>query len=135
MSAAIRALIAIAVTALPAGCDGLGDDLPELHPLVGTVVRDGKPVCDGLLRFHPTRADSGVIVNAAVGSDGTFAAETGRADDPGGRRAAGAPAGSYRVVYLPPAEDQKASQPLDVASLVTVGPRSNKVTIVLPGKK
>lgn len=135
MSAVSRTVLVITIAALPAGCDGLGGDLPELHPVVGTVVRDGKPVCGGLLRFHPTGADSGVIVNAAVGSDGTFAAETGRADDPGGRRVAGAPAGSYRVVYLPPAEDQKASRPLDVAGLVTVGPRSNKVTIVLPGKK
>ena len=132
-----RALVVFATAALllPGGCDGSEGDLPELHPLVGTAVCEGKPISGGLLRFLPTRTDADVIVNASVGPDGAFTAQTGRANDPRGRRWSGAPAGSYRVVYLPPAEDQATSRPLDAAGVVTVGPKSKKVMIVLPGKK
>jgi hypothetical protein len=107
---------------------------PELHPLTGTVTRDGQPVTAGGLIFIPDPADgSGRVVNATVKADGTFEAHTehtGANGSPVGKP--GAPAGRYKVVYHPPGDGQKSGLDVEFPERVSVEPGAKPVTLALP---
>jgi hypothetical protein len=107
---------------------------PELHPLTGTVTRDGKPVTGGGLMFAPDPAGGpGLIVNAAVEGDGSFTAQTLRTEADGTLRVRpGAPAGRYRVIYHPPGNGSKTGLEVELDGRVKVGPRPNRVALLLP---
>jgi hypothetical protein len=122
-----------AALALLAGCSA-GAPLPVLHPLAGTVTNHGQPVRGGALRFFADPALPDLIVSAPVGPDGRFTAATVRGSDHKGERRPGAPAGVYRVMFYPPAADQRIAAPVEVPHTVAVEPRAGEVRIELSGR-
>ena len=79
------------------GC-AKGADLPELYPVKGRVLKNGKPVQGGQVQFAPQDTQAALLVNGAVNEDGTFTLTTHK----GRSSAAGAPTGKYQVTYSPP---------------------------------
>ena len=89
---ASRSLVRIASLwiTLAAGCSGTGG--PECYPVRGQVLRDGKPLAEAQVCFHPLdSALPGVPrPQATTDEQGRFALTTLQTDD-------GAPAGKYRI--------------------------------------
>jgi hypothetical protein len=127
------ALVLSALAVAAVGCPA-AKPFPDLHPLTGAVTRDGRPVTAGGLIFLPEPAGgSGVIVNANVRADGTFAAETSQTSNKGRAEIRpGAPAGRYKVVYHPPSNGSRSGLEVELAERVTVGLGANSVTVALP---
>jgi hypothetical protein len=123
-------LIAAAVSGI-SGCS-TAVTVPELHPVTGRVVRAGVPVKGGGLYFAPAAGEQrGLIHNASVGADGTFAATT---EVYGGTppTRAGLPAGTYKVTYLPVNDGQKSGLDVLVSEPITVEPGLAPVILTLP---
>ena len=136
MSAMRGRLLAPALAVLLAGCGGVKQpEFPDVYPAKGVVKRGGKPVAGGSVQFAPVPERPDFLVNSEVGPDGTFALSTARTTDKVGERKPGAPAGKYRVTYLPPAGDQTAGgvsfDPVEVPGTVTVAARENNLTVEL----
>lgn len=130
-----RMLLLLALLAF-AGCDS-GTNQPafaELHPVRGTVMRGGKPVAGGAVQFAAAPEDGSFMINSDVLPDGTFQLSTVRTTDTQGERKTGAPAGSYRVTYMPVVVDQTAGnvEPITLNKEVTVEAKDNDLTIELP---
>jgi hypothetical protein len=114
-----------------AGCGGnTGDPLPTLYLVKGKVLKNGRPVSGGSIRFHAEKSQEAMIISGDVGDDGRFALTT----KSGSRTAAGAPPGKYQVVYSPRITKQEF-QPTILKALVTVESRDNVLTIDLDLKK
>ncbi len=131
----IRCCVLFGAMIVLAGCkdNKPTGDLPELHPLTGKVLRGGTPVAGGLLQFRPDPDSSTIVVNAEVNPDGTFEAQTTHAVSQ--KKAKGAPAGKYRMMYLPPSTEQKSTNaPTQLPQVVTVNAGPNDVTVEV-GKK
>lgn len=127
-----RALVPLLLVA--SGCS-LGDPFPPLHPLTGTVTRDGKPVTGGGLIFiSESETGSALIVNAAVARDGTFAARTEHTGRSETTIRPGAPVGRYKVVYHPPGDGSKMGLEVALEQAVTVEGKSNEAALLLPSK-
>lgn len=131
-------LLLPALALLAAGCGGESQPpFPDLQPVTGAVRQGGRPVKGGAVRFAPDPDNPAFTVNGPVGDDGRFTLSTVRTTDRNGERKPGAPAGQYRVTYLPPAGDQTtgpAAPPVDLPTPVTVEPRETTLTIDLPKK-
>jgi hypothetical protein len=113
-----------------AGCGG-GADLPKTYPVTGSVVRGGRPVPGGALQFTAA-GDNAVTVAGEVGPDGAFTLQTLK----GVTKAAGAPAGEYRVTYVFPAgADQRTPPPVTLPRPYKVGPQENRLTLDLDAGK
>jgi hypothetical protein len=97
----LLAVMSILGLTVLAGC---GDkpkwDLPPLHPVKGSVSRGGAAVNGGVIQFRPEPDLPNIVVNAEVKPDGTFELKTLHALSL--KSGPGAPAGNYRVMYLPP---------------------------------
>jgi hypothetical protein len=92
-------MVALVLTALLTGC-GSSRVGPEIFPVVGKVLVDGKPAHRAQVLFHPVTpiaAPEGVTIQpfAVVEPDGTFRPSTQLTAD-------GAPAGEYRVTIVWP---------------------------------
>ncbi|MBY0514206.1 MAG: hypothetical protein K2P78_09890 [Gemmataceae bacterium] len=125
--------------ALLAGCGGGKDQPPfsDLHPVKGVVMRNGQPVKGGAVRFNPDPDRPGFLINSDVAADGTFNLSTVRTTDSQGERKPGAPAGNYKVTFIPPLGDQTAGgqvSAIDLPGTVTVEAKENNLTIDLPKK-
>src|SRR5262249_25187151 len=112
------------------GCDEAKPkgDLPPLHPAKGKVVRGGAPVDGGLIQFQAEPANPDLIVNAQVLTDGTFELQTLHAISQ--KKAPGAPAGTYKVTYMPPTRDQNIV-PITPAQTYAIQAGTNELTIDL----
>jgi hypothetical protein len=123
-----------------AGCGGSGGNqpkFPDLNPVKGVVKNGGVPVKGGVVTFAADPPSSEFLINSEVAADGTFALSTVRTTDTRGERKTGAPAGKYKVTYLPPLGDQTAGPPgvpLDIPAPATVQAGENALTIDLPKK-
>jgi hypothetical protein len=124
--------------ALLVGCAGCRDSAAqpsfgELHPVHGTVVKEGKPVTGGVVQFAPIPDKPEFLINSEVGPDGAFDLSTVRTTDTQGERKPGAVAGQYRVTYSPPAGDQihGFEPPITLTDPVTVEPKANDLKIEL----
>jgi hypothetical protein len=125
-----RLLLAFVLAAT--GCSS-AESFPDLHPLTGTVTREGRPVTEGGVIFLPDPPNgSGLVVNASVNPDGTFAAETSRSSGKGAEIRAGAPSGRYKVVYHPPGNGAKTGLEVELEPRVTVERGANAATLTLP---
>ncbi len=122
-----------------AGCsdDKPKGDLPPLHPAKGKVTRGGAPAAGGSVQFKadpPKPGSDDLMVNAEVKADGTFDLETIHALSM--KKGAGAPAGTYKVTFVPPqGAQQSGAGPVAVPKPVTVAEGPNDLTIELPGKR
>jgi hypothetical protein len=97
------------------GC-GKGEELPPLYPARGKVLKGGQPVKGGLIQFSQEGTQKPPIVNARVGEDGNFTLTTQQ----GGRSGAGAPEGTYRVIYHPPAGEGAQADPAKAQAALPV---------------
>ena len=107
-------------------------DLPALHPAKGKVVRDGKTVNGGSVRFHPDPEDLDLVVGGEVKADGSFELQTQHAQSQ--KKGAGAPAGTYRVTYFPPLGDQTTGpspEPITPQQTQTIQAGNNELTVEL----
>lgn len=130
-----RKSLLVAVWLAVAGLTGCrsGEAFPDLHPLTGTVTRDGKPVAGGGLIFLPDPPNgSGLVVNASVRADGTFAAETSRTTGTGTEIRQGVPAGTYKAIYHPPGDGQKTGLDVTAGERVTVPAGGGTAIVALP---
>ena len=110
------------------GCSKNVDKLAELHPVKGTVTKNGQPVNKGLVSFIPTDNQEW-IVNSEVDANGKFELQT--ISQNGNKK--GAPAGTYRVTYMPPGNDQNVT-PVTTSKTYSVEPKANDLTIELNEK-
>jgi hypothetical protein len=111
------------------GC-GNAEELPPLHPVTGTVLRNNTPVEGGFLQFSRTDGQADVIVNAHVGKDGKFEATTVK----GRQRVPGAPEGTYRVTYQP-AKMDRDNLPKTSQKTYKIEARANEFTFDVGGDK
>ncbi|WP_020467897.1 hypothetical protein [Zavarzinella formosa] len=139
----MRHLIALTLFVGGLGLSGCSEnkpkgDLPPLNPSKGKVMRGGSPVAGGIVQFRAEPAKPGsddLLVNAEVNAEGGFELQTIHALSM--KKAVGAPAGTYKVVYTPAmtAQTQNAI-PVDLPKTVTIASGPNDLTIELPaGKK
>jgi hypothetical protein len=107
---------------------------PDLHPLTGTVTREGKPVPEGGIIFVPEPGSgSGLIVNANVRPDGSFTAETSSTSRAGKTTIRpGAPAGRYKAVFHPPSDGSKTGLEIELDTPVVVKAGTTSVNFTLP---
>jgi hypothetical protein len=101
------------------------------------VNQGGKPVSGGNVRFTPEPARSDFMHTAEVGADGRFTLQTIRTTDGKGERKSGAPAGRYKVVYVPVMVDQAAGapEPAELRQPVTVDAQAADLKLDLPAAK
>ena len=127
-----RYCVAAAALILLAGCSKKpAGDLPPLFPATGTVVRGGQPVDGGLVQFRTDDPD--LLVNGTVKADGTFELQTLHALSQ--KKATGAPAGTYRVTYLPPGNGQDI-RPIALKNQIVLKAEPNDLKVDLgAGKK
>ena len=122
-----------------AGCDSGGNQpaFPDLHPVKGTVTRNGKAVNGGSVRFTPDPDKPEFSVNAEVGTDGTYTLTMVRTTDKRGERKSGAPSGKYKVTYTPLSGDQTAggdTRPVTLSTPLPVNAGDNDIPLDV-GKK
>lgn len=125
------------------GLTGCGGDkgqpaFSELNPVTGVVKRNGQPVKGGKITFTMDSDKQEFGVNAVVGADGTYTLTTYRLTDSSGERKPGAPAGSYKVSYVPDITDQTTGgsmDPIRLTAPVSVAAGSNTLNIDLPASK
>ncbi|HZY85358.1 MAG TPA: hypothetical protein VFE78_11040 [Gemmataceae bacterium] len=119
-------LLSLGLAVILAGCKG-GADMSKTYPVSGSVVRGGKPVAGGTLQFAAA-GDNSFTVTGEVGPDGAFTLQTLKAVT----KAAGAPAGEYRVTYIfPVAADQRTRPPVTLPRAYKVEPQENRLTLDL----
>jgi hypothetical protein len=117
------ALVFVLLGPAALGC-GKGEELPPLSPARGKVVRGGQSVKGGMIQFSQEGTQNPPIVNGRVGEDGTFTLTTKQ----GSRSGAGAPVGTYRVIYYPPAGEGAQTDPAKAqAALPVTLPTTYKV--------
>jgi len=91
---------------LGCGSNNPADVMPTLYPVTGKVIKNGRHVASGAIRFHTDKSQEAILVTGAVSDDGRFTLATRK----GSRTAPGAPAGKYQIVYTPPITKQNSSQ-------------------------
>jgi len=138
-----RFILAAAAFAAVIGCSSNGSKpWPDLHPAKGSITVDGQTPSGGYVSLHgddPSVAD--VIVSGRVEADGKFTLNTVHATEKNSPTKAGAPAGTFKVRFMPPANGDQATgtsvDPIDGKSPVTIKPGDNELKIELnkPRKK
>lgn len=106
----------------------------ELYPVSGRVVRNGQPVRGGGLILQPVEITKEVYtINASVGADGKFVAETLRTLRSGKSISeAGAPVGKYKATYHPASDGAKMGLETEVPEVVTIQAQENVLELILP---
>lgn len=137
----MRIALFAAALAAAAGCSSAAKPWPDLHPVRGTVKVGGQLVTAGYLTFRSDdAANSDFMVTGKIEPDGTYKLTTTHALEKGSQARPGAPAGRYRVMYMPPGTGDQVTgasvEPIDAPKPVTVNAGENDLPIDLPkGKK
>jgi hypothetical protein len=109
------------------GCGKPAKPLPTTYPVHGKVTyKDGAPVRDGLVQFHP-EADPSVTTVAVIQSDGTYRLKSMR----DGVRAEGAVPGVNRVMVTPPGNAHGIILPVTYPTPYNVEPRDNEFHLTI----
>lgn len=122
-----RAVLSLLLTAV-LGCGG--EELPQLYPVTGKVVKGGQPVTGGTIRFTPVGVPERILINAPVHEDGTFQLSTRK----GNTRAPGAPEGMYEVMYSPAKLVKGGPLPVSSSKTYKVKPQPNEFTFDVAGE-
>ncbi|QEL19639.1 hypothetical protein [Limnoglobus roseus] len=126
------AVLALSLLLPFAGC-GDTPAVGELHPLTGTVHRQGRPASRGGIIFTPISGTSGGwVFDASVNADGTFAARTSRLGESPIVFRPGIRVGAYRVTYHPTSDGSKMGLDVDLPDPITVEVKDNHVDLTLP---
>jgi hypothetical protein len=105
------------------GIAGCGWGMPKTYPAKGKIVfKGGKPVTDGRIQFQSTEHPQ-IKALGDIDKDGRFSLTTFVE----AKNAAGAPAGTYRVVV----ELERPAEVVALPGAYTVEPRENDFTIVI----
>lgn len=132
--------IVLLLAALLSGCGSGEREQPafaDLYSVKGVVKRDGKLVKGGAVMFFPDPDKNEFLINSEVGGDGSFSLTTVRTTDRSGERRPGAPAGQYKVNYVPPMGDQLAGgqgTPIELPASVVVEAKDNSLELIVPRK-
>ncbi|MCA9088148.1 MAG: hypothetical protein KDA90_05860 [Planctomycetaceae bacterium] len=91
----MRSLIyLLPVLALGCGRAAVDPQARDVYPVAGTITYQGRPICDGVVRFHPVKEfDDGkpfILPRGVVDEEGNMIVSTYGTGD-------GAPAGEYRL--------------------------------------
>ena len=137
----MRSLFFAAALVAAAGCSSSNSaKWPELHTVRGIVKIGGQTATGGYLIFRgedSTNAD--FTVGGNVGSDGTFKLGTLHSLEKSSSQKSGAPAGNYRVLYMPAGGGDQITgssvEPIPSIKPVTVAPGPNDLAIVLSAPK
>ena len=124
-------LLILSVAAL-AGCRA-EHAFPELHPLDGTISRDGEPMGGGLIFIRDAGDPTGMIVNANVNVDGTFVGESSLTSVRGAVIRPGVPVGRFRVIYHPLSDGSVTDLDTKIEGIVEFVAGPNRLDIVLKG--
>ena len=137
----MRSLLIAAALVAAAGCSSSNSTKwPELHPVKGSVKIGGQTPTGGYIIFRgEDSSNADFTVGGIVGSDGTFKLGTIHSLEKGSSQKSGAPAGSYRVLYMPAGGGDQITgssvEPIPSIKPVTVVPGPNDIAIVLPAPK
>jgi hypothetical protein len=104
--------------------------LPKLHPVTGTLSKNGQLVESGYLTLRMVPDNPTVMVTAKINPDGSFVLETANVQDREGRRVPGAPEGLFHIEFLTPQADQD-TRPVTLKSM-KVEPKENVWTLEIP---
>jgi len=122
-------LLLLALAVGLTGCGPKQPDFPELVPVKGVIKKGKDAVSGGDIQFTSESIPSGFVVASPVEADGSYSLVTKRTTDREGESRAGAPAGKYKVIYIPPLGEkipEKGSKgalppgPIEVATPITV---------------
>ena len=107
---------------------------PDLHPLDGTISRDGEPMKGGGLIFLRDAGDpTGLIVNANVNPDGTFAGESSLTSVRGAVIRPGVPVGRFRAIYHPLGDGSVTGLDTKIEGVFEFVGGPNRLDIVMKG--
>lgn len=107
---------------------------PELHPLNGTISRDGQPMKGGGIIFLRDAGDpTGMIVNANVNADGTFFGESSLTSVRGADIRPGVPVGRFRAIYHPLSDGSVTDLDTKIEGIFEFAAGPNRIDIVLKG--
>lgn len=101
-------LLSLIMSLMNTGCGGGVDDAPEVAPVTGTVIWNGKPLDEGTIVFHPAsgRSASGTIKGGEIIEVTT----TVKGD--------GAPVGENQVTVFATKPDPKDTSGMGTISLI-----------------
>ena len=137
----MRSLFFAAAFLAVAGCSSSNSTKwPELHPVKGSVKIGGQTPTGGYIIFRgEDSSNADFTVGGIVGSDGTFKLGTIHSLEKGSSQKSGAPAGSYRVLYMPAGGGDQITgssvEPIPSIKPVTIVPGPNDLAIVLSAPK
>lgn len=128
-------LFLAALALMPTGCK---QELPfpELHPLQGTISRDGTPMKGGGIIFIPESANpTGLIVNASVENDGTFTGTSSLSTGTGAVLKPGVPTGRFKAVFHPLSDGSVTGLETNIDEVFEFKPGMNTIRIELKVKQ
>ncbi len=134
-------IVAVVLLTTAIGCSSGGaKKWPDLHPVHGVVKVGGKTATGGYLSLRSDdESNSDLIVGGKIESDGTYKLSTSHALEQNSTQKAGAPAGRFRVMYMPPGGGDQISgasvDPIDSAKPVTIVAGDNDLTLEIPKPK
>jgi hypothetical protein len=105
-----------------------------LHPVSGKITYGGQAPGGGMIKFEPVPANEEFMVNGLLDAEGNFQLTTVRSTDSQGERKSGAPAGEYKVVFIPKNEDQTVGYvpPVTLPTPVKIEAKENVLTLDAP---
>ena len=137
----MRSLLFAAALVAAAGCSSNSAiKWPELHAVKGSIKIGGQTPPGGYIIFRGEESlNADFTVGGKVGSDGTFTLGTIHSLEKGSSQKLGAPAGNYRVLYMPAEGGDQITgssvEPIPSIKPVTVVPGPNDIAIALPAPK
>jgi hypothetical protein len=129
-----RVLLGLVLTILLCGCAAEQPKFAELHPVSGKITYGGEAPGGGMIKFEPIPANEEFMVNGLLDPEGNFQLTTVRSTDSRGERKSGAPAGEYKVVFIPKNEDQTVAYlpPVTLPATVKIEAKDNVLTLNAP---
>lgn len=134
MNVLLRVLLGLALTTFLCGCGPEQPKFADLHPVSGKITYGGQAPGGGMIKFEPVPANEEFMVNGLLDAEGNFQLTTVRSTDSQGERKSGAPAGEYKVVFIPKNEDQTVAYvpPVTLPTPVKIEAKENVLTLDAP---
>ena len=130
-------ITALSLMVLTVGCQKpTASKMPPLHPVEGTVTKDGKPIKEAFVQFVPDSGSENVTINALTSADGKFELMTLYVQGAVNEKKRGAPEGAYTVsVTMPLDAQQRGGEQYQLPDKYQVKPGANEFPLELNPKK